>query len=186
MTYTVVKLGITESQLQTLLSGHKIFLEKSQFSGDVAVPLTKKQAISVATASRGINLKLSGPQINALKQGEGFAQDVFKAALPIGRKGVDWGLDKVQSMIPTQSLGPAKFIGDAAVRLGRKGVDWGVDRIQGALKKMLGGQVGIDALDAKFGSGFYHQRLLPAVESAARVALPMHGSVRPAVWQEAI
>lgn len=171
--YTVVKIGITESQLQSLLDGHKIFVEKSQFNGDVAIPMTKKQATTFASASRGVNLKLSGPQIKALKSGEGFLGDVAKAALPIARKGINWGLDKLQSKIPTGKAGILAPIADVAVKYGRKGVDWGVDKLQDRIKKMFGGDVGIAAIDAKYGKGWFKDYLLPGLETAAKIALPV-------------
>jgi hypothetical protein len=184
MTYTIVQVGITESQLHDLMQGVKIHLARDHFSGSVSVPLTKAQATSVATATRGINLKMSGPQQKWLKEhhmhsnisddesehkGEGFLSDVLKAAAPLARKGVDYGLDHLQGMIPTDRLGSAKDIGDAAVNLGRKGGDKLLDMLQ----KKLGGSVGRKAIDKHMGRGWFDEYLLPAIKTAASIALPI-------------
>lgn len=177
--YVTVSVGITESQLQTLLAGQKIFLEKSQFKGDVALPLTKAQATLVATASRSINLKLSSRQIKEIQSGEGWLSDRFKqlrdavkpaikAALPLARKAVDQGLDLLQAKIPTQQAGPFKGMADKAVIAGRKQVNSWVDRLQ----KMLGGAAGIKAIEAQLGDGWFSDYLLPSVETAAKIATP--------------
>jgi hypothetical protein len=171
--YTAVNLGITEAQLQQLLSGAKIFVERTQFKGNIPVPLNKAQAKLIATATRGVNLKLSGPQIKALIKGEGFLQDIAKAALPVARAGVNWGLDKTQAMIPTEQTGAFKPIADSAVQYGRKGVNWGLDKLQGKLTKMLGGAAGVAAMDAKYGEGWFKDYLLPGIETAAKIAVPI-------------
>lgn len=183
MTYITCNLGITESQRQTLMEGNKIFVERSQFKGNVPVPLTKAQAELIATASRGINLKLSGPARKVLK-GEGFVGDVAAAALPIARKGVDYGLDKLQGIVPTHKAGPFKPIADVAVNYARKGVNWGVGKIQDKLKKMLGGAAGVAAIEAKYGQGWFKDYLLPGVETAAKIAVPLiRGGHARNIWE---
>lgn len=177
--YHPTSLGITESQLETLLQGNKIFVQKDQFTGDVVLPLTKAQASNFAKASRGINLKLSSRQISALQSGEGWASDIarrlrpaakaaIKAAAPFIRKQVDRAVDVGQSMIPTSYLGPFKPVGDHAVAIGRKKVNKLLDYFQ----KMLGGAAGRAAIDGQLGSGFFDQYLLPSLETAAKIGGP--------------
>jgi hypothetical protein len=179
MSYTATNLGITESQLQSLLQGDKIFVEKRQFEGDVALPLTKAQAANFAKATRGINLKLSSRQIKAIKTGEGWLSDLaakfkpaakaaVKAAAPFIRKQVDRAVDVGQAMIPTAYLGPFKPVGDHAVAIGRKHVNKLLDRLQ----KMLGGAAGRKAIDAQLGAGFFDQYLMPSLETAAKIGGP--------------
>ena len=50
--YTIAELGVSDSQLQTLLEGNKIVLDKNQFRGDVPLPLTKAQVASLTNAKR--------------------------------------------------------------------------------------------------------------------------------------
>ena len=179
MSYTVTNLGITESQCASLLQGHKIFVERSQFHGDVALPLTKAQAANFAKATRGINLKLSSRQIKLLQSGEGWLSDLaakfkpaakaaVKAAAPFIRKQVDSALDVGQKMIPTGYLGPFKSVGDHAVGIGRKKVNKLLDQLQ----KMLGGAAGRKAIDAQLGAGFFDEYLLPSLETAAKIGAP--------------
>ena len=179
MSYTVTNLGITESQYASLLQGHKIFVERSQFHGDVALPLTKAQAANFAKATRGINLKLSSRQIKLLQSGEGWLSDLaakfkpaakaaVKAAAPFIRKQVDNALDVGQKMIPTGYLGPFKSVGDHAVGIGRKKVNKLLDELQ----KMLGGAAGRKAIDAQLGAGFFDEYLLPSLETAAKIGAP--------------
>jgi len=179
MTYSITNLGISESQLQTLLQGSKIFVEKSQFQGDVPLPLTKAQAANFAKATRGINLKLSSRQISTISSGEGWLSDLaakfkpaakaaVKAAAPFVRKQVDNVLDMGQKMIPTGYLGPFKSVGDHAVGIGRKKVNQLLDQLQ----KMLGGAAGRQAIDAQLGAGFFDQYLLPSLETAAKIGAP--------------
>jgi hypothetical protein len=130
MAYTIVQVDITASQLEDLMRGVKIHLAKQQFSGDVSVPMTESQAMRVATATRGINLKMSGPQQKWLQAnftsdgdatkdmsfvgdvaGEGLLGDIVKAAAPLARRGVDAGLDFLQSKNPTSKLGVFQGVG---------------------------------------------------------------------------
>lgn len=177
--YHPTSLGITESQLHTLLQGHKIFVHKAQFTGDVALPLTKAQAMNFAHATRGVNLKLSSRQISALQSGEGWLSDLadkfkpaakaaVKAAAPFIRKQVDGALDAGQKMIPTSYLGAFKSVGDHAVGIGRKKVNKLLDYFQ----KMLGGAAGRHAIDAQLGRGFFDEYLMPSLETAAKIGGP--------------
>lgn len=184
--YSIVNVGITDSQLQTLLAGQKIFLEKRQFSGNVPLPLTKKQANSIATASRGINLKMSSRQLAALQSGEGlmdYVKDGARALAPVARKGVNAGLDFMQGMLPTHKLGQFQGIADAAVGLGRNLTDKLVDRVQ----KMLGGAAGIRRIEAQLGQGWFKDYLLPGVKTAADIAIPLiRGGAARKDWHFAI
>ena len=179
--YTIVELGISESQLTTLLEGKKIFLEKAQFRGEVPVPLTKKQVTTLTNATRGINLKLSSRQIAFWKQdGQGWFKDrgmeafnflkkQAKAALPLMKSYAKKGIHAAAATIPTSKLGPFQPVGDAGVRVGLKFADKLLDHIQ----EMFGGAAGIAAIDAQLGSGWFQEYLLPSVKTAADIAIPL-------------
>ena len=110
--YTVAELGVSDSQLQTLLEGNKIVLEKNQFRGNVPLPLTKAQVASLTNAKRSFTLKLSSRQLSYMQQhGEGW----FK----------DRGMEIHQ------------------------------------------------AVDMQMGSGWFKDYLLPGVETAAKIAIPL-------------
>lgn len=189
MTYTITQVGISDAQLHELMQGVKIHLEKHQFHGSVALPFTKAQVTLVKTASRGFNLKMSGPQIKWLQShhsggaiGDDFA-DIGRAALPAARAASDFALDKLQSMIPTNKLGDYQALGDAGVAVGRQVGNKLLDYLQ----RKLGGSVGRSACDAKMGCGWFDQYLLPGLESAARIAMPIiKGNGTRAQWKKAV
>jgi hypothetical protein len=188
MAYTIVQVDVTESQLSDLMRGVKIHLAKQQFSGDVSIPMTKAQATRIATATRGINLKMSGPQQKWLQEnfavnGEGIVGDIIKAAAPLARRGVDAGLDFLQSKIPTNKLGVFKGVADSAVGLGRTGANKLLDYFQ----KKLGGAAGQAACDARMGEGWFTDYLLPGLETAAKIAVPiLRGGGNRKEYQRAI
>jgi hypothetical protein len=173
--YIPVGLGITENQLQTLLEGNQIFLEKSQFQGDTVLPLTKKQAESVASATRGIRLKLSSRQISALQSGDGWRDSLRSAAKAVGKafaapaRGlVKQALDTVQRAVPTHKLGPFQAPADHAVNVGRRKIDEWLDK----LVELLGGVEAKAAIDAQMGSGWFDDYFAPSVGAAAKIAAP--------------
>lgn len=110
--YTIVNLGLTDGQKQALLQGVAIKITPAQFSGSVPVPLTKTQAANIASAKRSITLKMSGPQQKLLQriqlEGEGFLDDLKKAGLSLARKGVEKGLDYLQSRCQLRSSALSK------------------------------------------------------------------------------
>lgn len=179
--YTVVELGVSDSQLQTLLEGKKIVLEKSQFQGKVPLPLTKKQVASLSEAKRSITLKLSSRQLSYMQQhGEGWFKDrgmealnflkkKAKEALPVVKRYAQQGIHAAAATIPTSKLGPFQPIGDAGVRVGLKFADKLLDHIQ----EMFGGAAGVAAIDAQLGSGWFQEYLLPSVKTAADIAIPL-------------
>ena len=178
--YTLVSLGLTEAQRQALLQGVAIKLEPAQFSGNVTVPLTKAQAAKITAAKRGITLKMSGPQQKLLQQaamqGEGFWDDAKKFGLDLARKGVDKGLDYLQSKVPTEKLGALESVGDMAVNLGRKGADALVDRVF----KKFGGHIKVAKIKKHLGAGFFDD-LLKGVKTVAGIATPF--LLRGMGWQ---
>ena len=179
--YTIVEVGISDSQLQTLLEGKKIVLERSQFQGQVPLPLTKKQVTSLAEAKRSLTLKLSSRQLAYMEtHGEGWFKDrgmealnflksKAKAALPLMKQYAKKGIHAAAATIPTGKLGPFQPVGDAGVAVGLKFADKLLDHIQ----EMFGGAAGIAAIDAQLGAGWLKDYLLPGVKTAADIAIPL-------------
>lgn len=179
--YNEASLGLNEGQVASLMNGDDVFLSKTQFQGNTKVLLTGTQLKRIATASRGIKLRFSPAQARANQLGAGLLKDLAKAALPFARKGVDFGLDKLQEIVPTHKLGRFKGLGDAALKLGRKAADFGLDKAQTQLgsgifdiiKSLFGGSVGIAKIDEQMGSGWFDQYLLPGIKTAAEIAVPL-------------
>lgn len=174
--YQTHNLGISQSQLASLQEGQSIFVTKDQFNGDVPLPLTNAQMAKISTSVRGFKLKMSSRQIKLLMTGEGWLSDkiaeymptIRKKGIPLARQMVQTGLDTAQAMIPTYMAGPMKPFADMAVSAGRKKLNELLERIQ----KMYGGDVGIAAIDAQYGSGFFKKKLLPAIEKVANILTP--------------
>ena len=179
--YTVAEVGVSESQLQTLLEGNKIVLEKNQFRGNVPLPLTKAQVKSLTEAKRSFTLKLSSRQLSYMQQhGEGWFKDrgmeafnflkkKAKEAAPVVKRYAQQGIHNAASKIPTNKLGAFKPIGDAGVKVGLEFADKLLDHIQ----SMFGGAAGRAAIDAQLGAGWFKDYLLPGVETAAKIAIPL-------------
>ena len=187
--YTTVDVGVSDSQLQTLLEGKKIVLERNQFQGNVPLPLTKKQVASLAAAKRSITLKLSSRQLSYMQTGEGWFKDrgqeawnflkkKAKEVAPVVKRYAQQGLHAAAAKIPTEKLGAFQPVGDAGVRVGLKFADKLLDHIQ----EMFGGAAGRAAIDAQLvlvGSKsiccpvWRRQRKLPSLCSVA-----VHLSVR--------
>jgi hypothetical protein len=177
--YMKVDLGLTQGQYDDLMAGKKIFLEREQFSGDIPLPLTGAQAKKIATATRGINLKLSPRQIGMVMSGGGWLTDTLKkvgkaglkaigkALVPVARRGVGKALDFAQTH--TGRLGDFQSIGDAAVGVGRNLSQKLLDSIE----RRLGGAAFAQAVDAQHGAGFFKDYLLSTLGAAASVAIPM-------------
>jgi len=178
--YTTVDVGVSDSQLQTLLEGKKIVLERNQFQGNVPLPLTKKQVASLAAAKRSITLKLSSRQLSYMQTGEGWFKDrgqeawnflkkKAKEVAPVVKRYAQQGLHAAAAKIPTDRLGAFQPVGDAGVRVGLKFADKLLDHIQ----EMFGGAAGRAAIDAQLGAGWFKKYLLPGVETAAKIAIPL-------------
>lgn len=177
--YMKVDLGLTQGQYDDLMAGKKIFLARDQFQGDVPLPLTSTQAKKIATATRGINLKLSPRQIGMVMSGNGWFTDALKkigkagakaagkALVPVARRGVERALDFAQSK--TGKLGDFQSIGDAAVGVGRTLSQ----RLLDSIERRLGGAAFAQAIDAQHGAGFFKDYLLPTLGTAASVAIPL-------------
>lgn len=174
--YQSHSLNISDAQKASLQQGDTIFLEPRHFNGDVEVPLTTVQMSKIKNSKRGFKLKMSSRQMKQLMLGEGWFSDkvaqylpaIKKRLIPEARKLIDEGLDHVQAMIPTARAGEHEGLAKMAVTAGRSKINSMLDHIQ----KMFGGRIGIAKIDAQYGQGWFKDKLLPALETAAKIATP--------------